>query len=271
MSTNSGLSKCCISGKVHEGAPVGKVEQVGGLPTYVSEPSNKSKAKSIIFLTDIFGWEFQNVRLLADNYAQAGFYVYVPDVLEGDALPKDFLQDIEPRQEDAAQLTMVDKAKKTANVGATFGPWMVKHREAVAKPIIDGFIDSVRKIPGTGKVGAIGFCWGGRYAILAAHGGPGGVDATVAYHPAMLSIPADVEHVSKPLSVAFGTNDSLVDEKARNELSENFKGRDFPHEIQLYEDQIHGFALRSDWSHEKEKKAMDDAEKQGVEWLNKYL
>lgn len=35
--------------------------------------------------------------------------------------------------------------------------------------------------------------------------------------------------------------------------------------------QVHGFALRSDWSSEKDRKAMDDAEKQGVEWFNKYL
>jgi hypothetical protein len=37
------------------------------------------------------------------------------------------------------------------------------------------------------------------------------------------------------------------------------------------EDQVHGFALRGDWSSEKDKKAMDDAEKQGVEWFKKYL
>jgi len=40
---------------------------------------------------------------------------------------------------------------------------------------------------------------------------------------------------------------------------------------QIYEDQVHGFALRSDWSSEKDKEAMDDAEKQGIEWFSKYL
>ncbi len=39
----------------------------------------------------------------------------------------------------------------------------------------------------------------------------------------------------------------------------------------IYEDQIHGFALRGDWSSDKDKKAMDDAEQQGIAWFKKHL
>lgn len=42
-------------------------------------------------------------------------------------------------------------------------------------------------------------------------------------------------------------------------------------EVKVYEDQVHGFALRGDWSSDKDKKAMDDAEKQGIAWFEKYL
>jgi len=52
MSTGVGMSSCCLSGKVHEGTPVGHVETIGGLQTYVSEPKNKAKTKTIIFLVD---------------------------------------------------------------------------------------------------------------------------------------------------------------------------------------------------------------------------
>lgn len=38
--------------------------------------------------------------------------------------------------------------------------------------------------------------------------------------------------------------------------------------MQIYEGQVHGFALRSNWSSDKDKKAMDDTEKQGIEWFN---
>jgi dienelactone hydrolase len=49
------------------------------------------------------------------------------------------------------------------------------------------------------------------------------------------------------------------------------KKTDVPHEIRLYEGQVHGFALRGDWSDDKDKKAMDEAEEQGIEWFKKYL
>jgi len=106
----------------------------------------------------VFGWIFPNVHLLADNYAKAGFYAYVPNIHEDDSLPIEFLQDVEPPLPVRESLSVIQKTAKTAKVGATLGPWLIKHREAVSEPFIDSFIREVRKIPGTDKVGTIGFC-----------------------------------------------------------------------------------------------------------------
>lgn len=167
------------------------------------------------------------------------------------------------------QLTVLDKTKSTAIVGTTLPPWLLKHREGVVKPLIESFIKTVRGVPGTGKVGAIGFCWGGRYAILAAHGE---VDAAYACHPSLVAIPTDFDPVNKPLSLAVGDKDSLLDNKTVGQIQDIMaKKTDLPHELRIYEGQVHGFALRSDWSSEVDRKAMDDAEKQGIEWFSKYL
>lgn len=203
---------------------------------------------------------------------------------EGDSIDESFLQTVEPPLPQREQLSLVDKATSTASVGATLGPWLAKHREGVARPIIENFIDKVRYIPGTDKVGAIGFCWGGRYAILAAHkelsSGEGkGVDAAYACHPSLVSIPADFEPVAVPLSLALGDKDSLLGEfeaKQIKELMEKKRegqegGVKVESEVRIYEDQVHGFALRGDWSSEKDKKAMDQATQQGIEWFKKYL
>lgn len=106
---------------------------IDNLQTYVAAPKDGSKAKSIVILVDIFGWEFKNVRLLADNYAKAGFYVYIPDLHQGDSIPLEFLHSVEPPLKTREQLTLIDKTKATANVGTTLPPWLLKHCETVTK------------------------------------------------------------------------------------------------------------------------------------------
>jgi len=273
---STGMGACCISGSVHEGQPKGREDTIGGLPTYIAEPKGGDKSKSVVFIVDIFGWKFPNVRLLADNYAKAGLYCYIPDVHEGDSLPISFLQNVEPPLKDKEQAGLIDQAKNTAIVATTLPRWLAKHREGVSRPVIDGFINTVRMTPGTNKVGAIGFCWGGRYAILQAHGkqegSVGGVDAAAAFHPSLTAIPADYDPISKPLTLGMGTKDSLLSVDQIGQIQDILaKKTDVPHEIRIYEDQVHGFALRSDWSSDKDKEAMDEAEKQGIEWFNEYL
>lgn len=74
-SSTQQLSACCVSGNIHSGTPKGQVIQFGGVNAYVAKPKDGSKKKTVIFLTDIFGFELPNVRLLADEYAENGFYV----------------------------------------------------------------------------------------------------------------------------------------------------------------------------------------------------
>lgn len=148
-------------------------------------------------------------------------------------------------------------------------PWLLKHREAVSKPLISSFISAVKATPDKGKIGTIWFCWGGRYSILTAHGE---VDAAYACHPSLVAIPGDFDPVTKPLSLAVGSKDSMLDADSVGKIQDILdKKTGVPHEPRIYEDQVHGFALRSDWSSEKDKKAMDNAEKQGIAWFNEYL
>ena len=190
----------------------------------------------------VFGWQVKNIRLLADEYAKAGFYCYVPDFLQGDAIPTSFLDNSEPNIKKQETLGMTDKAANAAIVSATLATWLPKHREGITKPLIDGFVNTVRKVPGTNKIGAVGFCWGGRYAILQAHGPKvdetgssiGGVDASVAFHPSLVSVPGDFEPASVPLALAVGTKDSLLDMDTVQRIGDVLaKKPDVPHELRV--------------------------------------
>lgn len=262
------MGSCCLSGALHNHAtPVGKETTLDGLACYISEPKDKSKKRALIFLTDVFGYKLPNTRLLADQYAEAGFYVYVPDILNDDPLDISLLKHIEPPLKDYETAGLIDKAKNTAIMGAALGTWLPKHTEGTTLPLVEKAVAAVKAVPGTEKVGVIGFCFGGRYAILMAHGK---VDAAYACHPSLVAIPGDFEPVTKPLSIAVGTRDTLLDDKSNDQIKEILDKKQNT-EVVKYQDQVHGFTLRGDWSSDKDKKAMDDALKQGITWFSQYL
>lgn len=66
----------------------GKTVKYGPTDVYIAEPKQGAgdKSKAILLLTDVFGLGLVNNKLLADDWARAGFYTYVPDLFDGDYL-----------------------------------------------------------------------------------------------------------------------------------------------------------------------------------------
>jgi len=81
--TESRVCPACVTGFIHEGTPKGTVETVSKLPTYVAKPAHRKRG-IVIIIPDVFGWDFVNSRLLADEYAEkSGLVVYLPDFMFG--------------------------------------------------------------------------------------------------------------------------------------------------------------------------------------------
>ncbi|EPS43129.1 hypothetical protein H072_2949 [Dactylellina haptotyla CBS 200.50] len=266
--------------------PDGKFEEIGGRRTYVAPSPDGTKTKTLIYITDMFGVDLLNHQLLADTYAKGGFHVLVPDVLDGDGLPADFIEVAEPKLAVQEKMTMVEKAKNQATLMATMGPKGIKHREAVAKPKIDTFIAELRKDPSISKIGIIGTCWGGRHAILQARPDTG-ISAVAALQPSYTTA-ADWQPVSVPLYLAFGDKDTIVPisstvvasipgASAVTSLSVDGvidvleKKTDLDKEIRIFENQVHGFTHRGDWSTDLDRQAMDEAADAVIGWFKKYL
>lgn len=73
-------SRCCTTGFEWEGQPTG---QSIPFPTSSNQAykTGSSSTIAILFVCDLFGWEFRNNRLLADHLARSvGATVYVPDL-----------------------------------------------------------------------------------------------------------------------------------------------------------------------------------------------
>ncbi|KAK6334800.1 hypothetical protein TWF718_010245 [Orbilia javanica] len=291
-STSSG--DFSASAHLRTGNPDGKFEEVGGRRTYVAPAPDGSKAKTLIYLTDMFGVDLLNHQLLADTYAKGGFHVLMPDILDGDGLPAEFINTAEPKLSVQEKMSVLERTTNHATLMATMGPKGLKHREAVSKPKVDAFIASLHQDPSISKLGIIGTCWGGRHAILQAHPDTG-IAAAAALQPSF-TVSGDWEPVSVPTYIAFGSKDTLVP-VSRTSAASLFTGEgastkgptamlslsvdgiidvmekklDVEKEIRIFENQVHGFTHRGDWSSDDDRKAMDEAADEVIAWFKKYL
>jgi len=76
--------------------PLGQFQDLHGLHTYIVNPPSRphedsESPKTIILLTNVFGPEYIHNQLIADEWAKEGFRVVVPDLLEGDPLPDEYV------------------------------------------------------------------------------------------------------------------------------------------------------------------------------------
>lgn len=159
-------------------------------------------------------------------------------------------------------------------------PWMMRTGIGKTHPVVRKFFSDLRKEEGQYlSVGAAGFCWGGKHAIMLAQDAKIDdmplVDAVFTGHPSFLEIPSDIEKLTKPVSFAIGDKDVQVSVEGAGKikaiveaLPEGAKG-----ELQLYENCGHGFCLRADVSYEDSKIAQQavDAEEQCIAWFQRHF
>jgi len=80
---------------LHEGTPLGNFQDLHGLRTYIINPSSTNgKVDTIILLTDIYGPDYINTQLVADEWSKQGWRVVIPDLFVGDPVP---IEDIRVR------------------------------------------------------------------------------------------------------------------------------------------------------------------------------
>jgi carboxymethylenebutenolidase len=90
-----------------------------------------------------------------------------------------------------------------------------------------------------GGMGVIGFCSGGRLAML--HGARSReVDAVVAFHPAPMQ-EKELKRLKVPVQVHHGTGDQTVSYERTQELEKMLRAQATPVEVFLYDDLDHGF------------------------------
>jgi dienelactone hydrolase len=272
-------------GTIHKGQPQGKEELLHGLNTYVI--GNRTNPKAIIVMySDIFGLLLPNNKLIADSFAKSGEYlVYLPDFFEGDPVGLKVADLLIPT--DNTKQSKLSWFTGILASAPSFVMWMTRHKEGPTNKVCMDFLAKLRRAtPKSQKIGMVGFCWGGKYAIRAGLESEmievdGAkvplVDAVVALHPSHLAVPADVEKLVVPVSYGWGQEDTAVSIAQKGKVEDvhaNAKtaGSKVPEmEHKVYTPGRHGFAVRGNPDDPKERACLEDSVTQVLTWFGRWL
>ncbi|KAB5572762.1 dienelactone hydrolase [Coniochaeta sp. 2T2.1] len=246
---STALAKTCpiadTSIIAHTGTPVGKEEVVdGGLTLYVSKPGCKAPKVGVVYLTDVFGIQLAENKLLADSFARAGYLTVAPDLFNGTPAPSD----------------LNDPSFNTTAFLAAHGP-------SVVEPLIAKAIAYLRAA-GVEKVAATGYCYGGRYAFRSV-GKDKGADVAFAAHPSLLE-DGEILAIDGPASVAAAETDSLMPPARRAQIEALLANTTQPYQVSLYSGTSHGFGVRANVSDPEQKFGKESAFFQAVTWFEAW-
>ncbi|KAG6016616.1 hypothetical protein E4U43_003440 [Claviceps pusilla] len=252
MPATAGHSKpCCnvppVVSKGYEAK--GTYEEIGGYKTYVTGPSDATKA--IVVIYDIFGYfeqTLQGVDILAHSDAENKYKVLIPDWFEGSPASIEWYPP--------------DTAEKKEKLGAFFGKFPPP--EVASK--VPSYVQAVKdKFSSLTKFGIVGYCWGGKVATLSTKADNSPFGAIASVHPAMVD-PKDAEGINVPMALLASGDEPAEDvQKFEDTLTA-------PKHVEVFKDQIHGWmAARSDLSNDRVKEEYERGYKVLLTFFGKYL
>lgn len=244
----------------HEGTPLGCFQELFGLDTYVADPQGgeakkccrekadaQKEKKYIVIITDIYGYKFNNVQLIADQLAQqTGITVLVPDILFNDPVIK-------------------------LDGSTDFTKWLSSHTpEKTRNEAVQPFLQGLKTERQAEFIGVIGYCFGAKFVIQQlAEDGLADVGAIA--HPSFVEA-KEVEAIDnkKPLLISAAENDSIFTEELRHLTESILKKKGNCYQLDLFSGVNHGFAARGDVSIPWVKYAKEKALADQIHWF-KYF
>ncbi len=195
-----------------------RAEDGGAFAGYLSIPPAGS-GPGLVILQEIFGVN-EHIRSVADRYAEEGYVVLAPDLFWRlkPGLELGFTPDQVKAAREYGQRFDTDQGVK--DIGAA--------------------IETLRAHPACkGKVGAIGYCMGGRLAFLAA--ARLRIDAAVSYYGTRMEPHLEeAKSVRCPILFHFGGKDQAVPAESRAKVRAAFSGHDDA-EFYVYAEAGHAF------------------------------
>ena len=219
----------------------------GELGAYVTGTSDEPRP-GIVLLQEIFGVN-NAMRLAADQFAADGFIVLVPDLFH----------QVRP----GIELGYSEEEKNQA-----VSIWQSLDDGRVRRDV-KAAVTALRSDPDcSGDVAIVGFCLGGKYALLAAS--DGFIDAAVSFYPVQVRDYQDrLVTLKCPTQIQLGDDDAHIPDEVHAILKKSTEGSP-QHEYRLHPGAGHGFynSIRAFGYHPE---AAAKAHKQAVAFIGAAL
>lgn len=245
MANEANPCPCDIGHRLDYGG-MGQEVQVEHIKAYVTR-SPVDGGKAVIVVQDIFGWQLSNTRYMADMIAGNGYTTIVPDFFVGQ----------EPWD--------------PAGDWSTFPEWLKSRNARKINREVDAVLRYLKQQCHAQKIGIVGFCWGG---IVVHH-----VMTTYPEVRAGVSVygiirdSEDVYNLKNPTLFIFAENDAVIPLEQVSILIQKLKEHCIVnYQVKTFSGQTHGFVhrKREDCS-PADKPYIEEARRNLIEWLNKYI
>jgi carboxymethylenebutenolidase len=208
--------RTCFVGKTIEITTLDGAAQFGA---YIAEPQGTPTA-AIIVIQEIFGVN-PGIRTKCDQWAAQGYLAMAPDLFW--------------RIEPGIELDPDVEAEMQRGFGL-FGEF----DQELGIRDIEATIHAARKLVGGGKVGAVGYCLGGRLAYKTA--ARTDIDASVGYYGVGIDgLLGEAKAIARPLMLHIPTSDGFVSPESQKAMHDGLD----PHPKVTLHDYVgldHGFA-----------------------------
>ncbi len=213
-----------------------------GIPGYLAKPAGSGPWPGLIVIQEWWGLDAQT-KSIAERFAGAGYLAFAPDLYHG-------------------ELARLGDGEKAMALVQKYAPG--------AAADLQKAYDALKSQPEcSGKVGSVGFCFGGRMSLVLGISRP--LDAVCTFYGGgMQQVFDQLGHLKSPVLGLFGDQDRSIPAGTVEEFDKLLDKVGVQHEVIVYPNSGHAFFRDSDPSVYKPE-AAKDAWERVTKFLGKNL
>lgn len=191
---------------------------LGPLSGYLAKPEGSGPWPAIIVIQEWWGLD-QQTKSIADRFAGEGYLAFAPDLYHG-------------------ELAQLGDGEKAMSLVQQYG-----QNAAIELQIL---LDALKQHPDcSGKVGSVGFCFGGRMSLALGISRP--LDAVCTFYGGgMQQLFDQLGSIKCPVLGLFGDQDQSIPVGTVEQFDKLLNELNIPHEIKVYPKSGHAFFRDTD-------------------------